>query len=750
MNSLELSDKPAHDGTCDWIVANHPTETADQPQFMPWTRNDESLFWISGKAASGKSTLMKYIYHDDTVHAALEEWAHGRKLLKAGYFFIERAGDLAKCREGMLRSLLHQILKEQRHLIAVAFPSFFPVGKHPPRPTPETVNTWESLSTAFAATLEGLRDSKVCLFIDGLDEYRMMDQLAQYTPDQIELITEGSNDDAAWGTSEWIVDGHLQIAKFILQHRGRPNTKICFSSRLLNVFETRFRGLPGLQIHRYTAGAIKKYCTERLEEEACGMEDLQAFVAAVTNKSLGVFLWVRLVIDRLVTGNENGDKVSELWDVLEKIPQKLNGKDGLYMKMLENIRKEDRDEAAKLFQLVKKWDEVSLLGAPRMDIITLFLAEEGYLDAGENGGLRVKNDKFSPETWEALRHRWTRLQRRLRSRCGGLLEGTKEVQFMHLTAKEFLSQKRWWSHLFEPQQGFLSTEETKLALISGQIRRFKCCAEATMEYWGQQGLAEPAEQPEPITRIPPKFLCHMVASILQMLHGDTIGSAVDSNVYESLADELDATCDKLIRVSVFDHSKPSRPNWFELLFKEESNTQLLPKNMIELALACGMGWYVIQKLRRNTVISKAQSTESLGLLAVGNQIRCRGAPFGYSTDSSPKIMEVLLMGGMDPNLELQDPRLAGKGSGRSRNGMTVWTVMLWKLSYVRPSAERAFAVMELLLTHGADPAARVRTDSGRFITPAVAIRNYLRKFQGLDLTAYPKVVALLHDAKREG
>jgi hypothetical protein len=750
MNSLEYSDKPAHDGTCDWILADQPTETTDPPQFMPWTRNDESLFWISGKAASGKSTLMKHIYYDDTVHTALEKWAgkHGKKLLKAGYFFVERAGDLEKCREGMLRSLLYQILNEQRHLISVAFPRFFHVGKHLPRP--ETVNTWESLSTAFAATLEGLRDSKVCLFIDGLDEYRMNDRMAEYNPDRIELITEGSNGDEAWGTNEWIVDGHVQIAKLILQLRGRPNTKICFSSRLLNAFETRFQDLPGLQIHRYTAGAIKKYCTERLEEEARGLEDLPEFVTAVTEKSLGVFLWVRLVIDRLVAGNDDGYKVSELWDTLEKIPQKLNGKDGLYMKMMENVAKQDRDEAARLFCLVMQWDKKSSSDAPRMDIITLFLAEEGYLTVDGGGGraLRAKNDKISPETWETLHTRWVRLQRRLRSRCGGLLEGSKEVQFMHLTAKEFLSQKRWWDHLFEPRQGFSSDKETELALISGIIRRLKCCAEATINHWEPQDLEKPTERAAPVTKTPPEFLCHMVSECLDLFY-QSDSTIDDAKIYEDFVDELDYTCDQLMGGSVLGNSESPHPNWIELLFYNgnSAETMLSPTTMIELAISSSLERYAILKLQRNIGTSQTQPVELLGLLAAGNRITFKGCGFGHWSEASPGIMKALLVGGMDPNLELQSPRLVGDGMEAPLEGTTVWTAMLRRLPELSKS-EGTLLVMELLLQYGADPAARVRRHDGEFMTPAAIIRKHKREKWDTDWTAYPRITTLLQDAER--
>ncbi|TID01796.1 hypothetical protein CH35J_004569 [Colletotrichum higginsianum] len=53
--------KPAHKGTFEWIYseprlgANGATWT----NFHDWLQNDSGIYWISGKAGSGKSTLMK-------------------------------------------------------------------------------------------------------------------------------------------------------------------------------------------------------------------------------------------------------------------------------------------------------------------------------------------------------------------------------------------------------------------------------------------------------------------------------------------------------------------------------------------------------------------------------------------------------------------------------------------------------------------------------------------------------------------
>jgi hypothetical protein len=77
----------AHQKTFNWIF----DETTDQQ--VPWTnfadglQNGEGLYWLKGKAGSGKSTLMKYIYEDPRTQHLLKVWASGAPLCVSSFFF---------------------------------------------------------------------------------------------------------------------------------------------------------------------------------------------------------------------------------------------------------------------------------------------------------------------------------------------------------------------------------------------------------------------------------------------------------------------------------------------------------------------------------------------------------------------------------------------------------------------------------------------------------------------------------------
>ncbi|KEF52071.1 uncharacterized protein A1O9_12061, partial [Exophiala aquamarina CBS 119918] len=311
--------------TCSWILSPQSTTNwaSSQPsQFSSWLKGNDTFFWISGKAGCGKSTLMKYIYQDNTTKEELSIWADGKALILAGYFFFERGDVDQKSREGMLRSILHQVLSTRRDLIPKVFGQFF----ESTLPLSQGFISWKTLSGSFISMLDHLQDAKVCFFLDGLDEQRMIDRMDEYTEKE-------------------------EIVHFLRRFKNRGNVKVCISSRELGMFEQGFRNFPRLQVHEHTANSIAQYCEVRLTEEASYLMDRPDFVFSITEKSRGVFLWVRIVVDMLVKGSADGDSKEELMNSLNILPARLGGEDGLYMHMMRTIDRKYLSEAKRLFQL---------------------------------------------------------------------------------------------------------------------------------------------------------------------------------------------------------------------------------------------------------------------------------------------------------------------------------------------------------------------------------------------------------------
>ncbi|KAG4428862.1 hypothetical protein IFR05_015654 [Cadophora sp. M221] len=67
---------PAHAKTFNWIFEGFKPSDPNSTGFPEWLEGKgDSLFWINGKAGSGKSTLMKYIYDDPRTRERLSIWA---------------------------------------------------------------------------------------------------------------------------------------------------------------------------------------------------------------------------------------------------------------------------------------------------------------------------------------------------------------------------------------------------------------------------------------------------------------------------------------------------------------------------------------------------------------------------------------------------------------------------------------------------------------------------------------------------
>lgn len=85
---------------------------------VQWLQEGKNIFWIRGKPGSGKSTLMKYLYQDPRTSELLRtgSWKLQSKLVTASFFFHHRGNNIQKSFEGLLCSLISQILEQQGSL----------------------------------------------------------------------------------------------------------------------------------------------------------------------------------------------------------------------------------------------------------------------------------------------------------------------------------------------------------------------------------------------------------------------------------------------------------------------------------------------------------------------------------------------------------------------------------------------------------------------------------------------------------
>jgi hypothetical protein len=216
----------SHHRTFEWIYQENAEATQHWSDFVQWLRHGHGPYWVNGKAGSGKSTLMKYIFENPKTTEQLLLWA-GQETLTIPSFFWNGGTPDQRSQSGLLRTILYDVLSTHRQLIPIVLPRYW-AWNHSQAIYSSTRKSG-SLSTthllqAFKLLIEQtILPVKICLFIDGLDEY------------------EGN---------------HGDLADIFLNLSASPNIKICVSSRPLLIFEDAFGNAPGLRLQDLTSPDI--------------------------------------------------------------------------------------------------------------------------------------------------------------------------------------------------------------------------------------------------------------------------------------------------------------------------------------------------------------------------------------------------------------------------------------------------------------------------------------------------------------
>lgn len=164
MTSRKESVKDTHADTFQWILKSEDLgDSKPNPGFRTWLERGSGIYWLAGKAGSGKSTLMKLIIEHRETQQALGVWAGDTELVCPSFYFWYGGTQMQRSQLGMLRSLLHELLLTDKALVPVAFPLWTEKDGVEKPDFPE-------VAAAFRRTLAADK-RKICFFIDGLDEY---------------------------------------------------------------------------------------------------------------------------------------------------------------------------------------------------------------------------------------------------------------------------------------------------------------------------------------------------------------------------------------------------------------------------------------------------------------------------------------------------------------------------------------------------------------------------------------------------
>jgi hypothetical protein len=401
----------AHSKTLQWAL--HPqTSDVEWDDLGHWLRSSSGIYWISGKAGSGKSTMMKWLYMNEGTQRMLETWLPDLRLVVANFFIWALGSSVQKTQEGLCRGLLYSILNADSSLISQVLLAMWRDALNPDTTNLELPSTPE-MGEALSKLKSEAMKHKFCFFIDGLDEY-----------------------------SGNLIHGIAFINKLV----SSSSIKIVVSSRPVPVCVQAFCGSPKLQLQDLTKDDIRAYVHDTIGSHphiqdlmTIGPQAVQKILRDVVDKASGVFLWVVRACRSLLEGFAAFDYPEELQRRVDELPPEL---ESLFQHMLGKIEPRYQVQAARLLKicylrkLQSHGGEDSWPGAFSYEsMFTLGLA------LVDDCGLEMRrNVNFHQLSFEDRRTKCKVLEARLRSRCCGLLEVQRMAAIKRCCLCDYLRQ----------------------------------------------------------------------------------------------------------------------------------------------------------------------------------------------------------------------------------------------------------------------------------------------------------------------
>ncbi|KAF2190486.1 hypothetical protein K469DRAFT_746970 [Zopfia rhizophila CBS 207.26] len=383
-----MSDNKALDEEAAYPIAS---EFCDSTSFVGWLKAESgpSLYWIAGKAGSGKSTLMKFLAQHPETQRVARIWSGQERILISAFYFWNSGTSMQKSHEGLLRTLLYHCFSQRPELI----PYICPIRWDVCRQFGVYTNDWtrtELLEAFKAFVIKVSQDTRICFVIDGLDEF------------------EGSHDD------------QLGLIQFLRGISRIENVKMCVSSRPWPIFKDAFGHDPSLMLQHLTFKDMQVYVNTMFGQNR-GFAELRlkdsAFTSelesSIVRKSSGMWLWLYLVVRSLTQGRTDGVRISDLQKIIDGLPE---GIEDLFKKMLESLEHRYQEQSSQIFQIFRACKEQPSL---------LFFS---YAD--EDTSDYALNLQCYPIDAETHFGRAEAMNRRLNSLTRGLLEVTSTMSEM--------------------------------------------------------------------------------------------------------------------------------------------------------------------------------------------------------------------------------------------------------------------------------------------------------------------------------
>lgn len=315
-----------HAGTCEWVF-----DLEEFKEWKSWSEDCGKLLWFHGPAGFGKTYLSAWI----TQRLSKEEGQH------VAYFFVVAENEVTRDPYSILRSWLMQLLEQDK-------------------------------TRRVQAIMEAMRqqdpDSERSLSYAGL--WKLFVAIGGHFPNCIFVLD---------GFDECINDGDgLAVTKYLNAHKDSRHRKYFLQNLLENLAQTNFRvlvtsrnttdmceylgkdsvmqKLGGLQLSRYeisekdTSRDIRSFSESVVERKLPkkSKELKQELTEAASERSQGMFLWVKLLENEITPGRNK----RELKAAVKRMPSGLSDAYSLELKKIASLREEVKSKAISILRWV--------------------------------------------------------------------------------------------------------------------------------------------------------------------------------------------------------------------------------------------------------------------------------------------------------------------------------------------------------------------------------------------------------------
>jgi len=291
MHYRRLDIKRPADHTCEWLF--------EHPMYQKWLEGGSEergggLISLGGKPGSGKSVLMKEAFHRTRLRSDCST---------AAFFFNAKGQALERSPAGLFRSLLHQLLPKILQIRDSRSPQSRRVQAQFINDLKDSSSSWteSNLRSLVQSMLLEQEIGKTYIFIDAIDECDCKD------PRQMWLFwTEITKSARTSGIDLNVFLGGRHVHSIDKGSSGR----LASCSNII------------VQDHNHQD--LSTYVGRRLRLVINHSEpELKLLEEMILEKSAGVFLWVVLVVDDIITQWDDGGGVQYLLKHIDVLPAEL-------------------------------------------------------------------------------------------------------------------------------------------------------------------------------------------------------------------------------------------------------------------------------------------------------------------------------------------------------------------------------------------------------------------------------------------